>query len=157
MELVHEICAVSCATCNHSSIKKQVTSCIQLYSQVSIIHDLEFWHTMLSTIFTQDNRGYYVQDLISDHFDEEEAVTAFCEGYTNYYDCHCNSKNKFKNHYRCSNNAQLRSLEITSYPTFLCVHIYFREVYTSADYYDRSLCAHFIQKEKGASCSSWSK
>lgn len=33
-----------------------------------------------NTIFTQDHQGYYVQDFISDQFDEEEKVTAFCEG-----------------------------------------------------------------------------
>ena len=42
-------------------------------------------HHTTQSKFAQDNQGYYVQDLISENFDDEEAVTAFCERYMYYH------------------------------------------------------------------------
>ena len=72
------------------AMQKQVTSCIQLYisSGQFTLHVPCDLNTTLATHskFAQDNQGYYVQDLISDnYFDDEETDTAFCERYMSYH------------------------------------------------------------------------
>ena len=91
--------AVSCTSCNNSSMQKQVTSCIQLYRQVSLHVSCDL-NTTLHATFAQDNQGYYVQDLISNNFYDGETVTAFCERYMYYHSV--TVKNKINNHYRCN-------------------------------------------------------
>ena len=63
-----------------------------------------------------------MQDMISDNFDEER-VAALCEMYKNYCSISVKVRRIFFTTCRCSNSVKLKSLEITSYPLFMCIHI----------------------------------